>query len=163
MILTDRETRVKPELVRHKGGKKSSSPSKSSSRRRREGDEVEARIRGRWTRGKVDRVNRDSYDVDVDGRLHRDVPEDDVRELAGRDRDRDRDSDAGGDDEFKEGMKVEARYKGRSRWFPATIKFIRRDGTMDLLYDDGGECGVILCVCVLVCVCVFVRVFLMDW
>ena len=58
-----------------------------------------------------------------------------------RRRDRDRDSDrSGDDDEFREGMKVEARFKGRSRWFPATIKFIRRDGTMDLLYDDGGEC-----------------------
>ena len=139
-VCTDRETRVKPELVRHVGGKKSSkSPSRSSksSSRRREGDDVEARIRGRWKRGKVERVNRDSYDVDVDGRLHRDIPEDDVRELRGRDGD----SDGGGDDdEFKEGMKVEARFKGRSRWFPATIKFIRRDGTMDLLYDDGGEC-----------------------
>ena len=61
-----------------------------------------------------------------------------------RDRDRDRDSDGGGDDEFKEGMKVEARFKGRSRWFPATIKFIRRDGTMDLLYDDGGEIYIVL-------------------
>ena len=132
-VCTDRETRVKPELVRHVGGKKSS----RSSSRRREGDDVEARIRGRWKRGKVERVNRDSYDVDVDGRLHRDIPEDDVRELRGRDGD----SDGGGDDdEFKEGMKVEARFKGRSRWFPASIKFIRRDGTMDLLYDDGGEC-----------------------
>ena len=82
MILTDRETRVKPELVR---------------------------------RLKSDR-NRSSD----------------------RERSRDRDSDTGGDDEFGEGMKVEARFKGRSRWFPATIKFIRRDGTMDLLYDDGG-------------------------
>ena len=139
---------MKPELVRHVGGKKSSrSPSRSSSSssRHREGDEVEARVLGRWKRGKIERVNRDSYDVDVEGRLRRDVPEDDVRKLPGRDRDRDRDldrdrdSDGGGDDEFKEGMKVEARFKGRSRWFPATIKFIRRDGTMDLLYDDGGE------------------------
>ena len=48
-VCTDRETRVKPELVRHVGGKKSSkSPSRSSksSSRRREGDDVEARIRG---------------------------------------------------------------------------------------------------------------------
>ena len=54
---------------------------------------------------------------------------------------------------------MEARYKGRSRWFPATIKFIRRDGTMDLLYDDGGECGVMLCVCMYICMGVCVSVF----
>ena len=147
---------MKPELVRHVGGKKSSrSPSRSSSSssRHREGDEVEARVLGRWKRGKIERVNRDSYDVDVDGRLRRDVPEDDVRKLPDRDRDRDRDSDGGGDDEFKEGMKVEARFKGRSRWFPATIKFIRRDGTMDLLYDDGGEfVSVFVVACCMMCI-----------
>ena len=141
---------MKPELVRHVGGKKSS---RSSSSRHREGDEVEARVLGRWKRGKIERVNRDSYDVDVDGRLRRDIPEDDVRKLPGRDRDRDRDSDGGSDDEFKEGMKVEARFKGRSRWFPATIKFIRRDGTMDLLYDDGGEfVSVFVVACCMMCI-----------
>merc|ERR1711988_1039262 len=43
-----------------------------------------------------------------------------------------------------EGMKVEARYRGRSRYFPGKIRRDNRDGTFDIDYDDGEkELGVI--------------------
>ena len=34
-------------------------------------------------------------------------------------------------------MKVEARYRGRSRYFPGRIARENRDGTYDIDYDDG--------------------------
>ncbi|CAN0197480.1 unnamed protein product, partial [Discosporangium mesarthrocarpum] len=38
---------------------------------------------------------------------------------------------------FAEGVKVEARYKGRSRYYPGTIAIVHQDGTCDIDYDDG--------------------------
>ena len=38
---------------------------------------------------------------------------------------------------FEEGDKVEARYKGRSRFFPGRIARANRDGTYDVRYSDG--------------------------
>ena len=66
-----------------------------------------------------------------------------------RDRDRgdNRDSDddddsrrsrrSGSSDRLKEGALVEARYRGRSRYYPGKITRERRDGTFDIDYDDG--------------------------
>ena len=36
-----------------------------------------------------------------------------------------------------EGAKVEARYRGGSRYFPGKIRRENRDGTYDIDYDDG--------------------------
>ena len=36
-----------------------------------------------------------------------------------------------------EGMKVEARYRGKARYYPGRIKRDNRDGTFDVDYDDG--------------------------
>jgi hypothetical protein len=38
---------------------------------------------------------------------------------------------------FAVGARVEARYKGRSKWFPGEITRVRNDGTYEVLYDDG--------------------------
>jgi hypothetical protein len=41
---------------------------------------------------------------------------------------------AGGD--LREGTKVEARYRGKARYYPGVIKRVNRDGTYDVDYDD---------------------------
>jgi Ca2+-binding EF-hand superfamily protein/WD40 repeat protein/serine/threonine protein kinase len=38
---------------------------------------------------------------------------------------------------LREGMKVEARYRGKSRYYTGVIKRANRDGTYDIDYDDG--------------------------
>jgi len=38
---------------------------------------------------------------------------------------------------LSEGDKVEARYRGRGRWYPGKIVRDRGDGTYDVNYDDG--------------------------
>ena len=43
----------------------------------------------------------------------------------------------GGGDDLQIGMKVEARYRGKSRYYPGRIANIHRDGSCDIDYDDG--------------------------
>ena len=43
----------------------------------------------------------------------------------------------GGGDRLEEGMKVEANYKGKGRYFKGKIARDNRDGTYDISYDDG--------------------------
>jgi Ca2+-binding EF-hand superfamily protein len=43
----------------------------------------------------------------------------------------------GGDEALSVGQKVEARYKGRSKYYPGVITRVRLDGTCDIDYDDG--------------------------
>ena len=50
-----------------------------------------------------------------------------------------RDDDRRGGDELREGMKVEARYRGRGRYFPGRISRVHPDGTYDRDYDDGEQ------------------------
>ena len=38
---------------------------------------------------------------------------------------------------LQEGSKVEARYRGKSRYYPGVIRRVNRDGTFDVDYDDG--------------------------
>ena len=41
-------------------------------------------------------------------------------------------------DEFEEGDKVEALYKGKgTKWFSGVVKRVNRDGTYEIRYDDG--------------------------
>jgi hypothetical protein len=37
---------------------------------------------------------------------------------------------------FREGMKVEARYRGKAKYYPGVIKRENRDGTFDVDYND---------------------------
>ena len=37
---------------------------------------------------------------------------------------------------LREGMKVEARYRGKAKYYPGVIKRENRDGTFDVDYDD---------------------------
>ncbi len=38
---------------------------------------------------------------------------------------------------FELGDKVEARYRGRDKWYPGKISRVRANGTFDVNYDDG--------------------------
>ena len=46
-------------------------------------------------------------------------------------------SSSSSDIKFSEGDKVEARYRGREKWYPGKIDRDHCDGTYDILYDDG--------------------------
>jgi len=45
-------------------------------------------------------------------------------------------SPRGSGSSLREGMQVEARYKGKTRYYPGVIKRENRDGTFDIDYDD---------------------------
>lgn len=38
---------------------------------------------------------------------------------------------------FREGDKVEARYRGKTKYYPGRVLMTRLDGTYDIAYDDG--------------------------
>lgn len=103
-----------------------------------EGDKVECLYKGKgtkWFSGKITRVNRDGTcdikyddgDIEVGAnkaniRPHPDAPKKsnvpiDIPIL-------------------REGMKVEARYRGRSKYYPGVIRKTNRDGSFDIDYND---------------------------
>ena len=104
---------------------------------------VEARYRGRsrYFPGRIARENRDgTYDIDYDdGEKEQGVEKSMIKPLENSGRDDGRRSPRGGSgaDELREGMKVEARFRGRRRYFPGRITRVHRDGTYDIDYDDG--------------------------
>jgi hypothetical protein len=46
---------------------------------------------------------------------------------------------SGGASMIREGMKVEARYRGKTRYYPGVVRRENRDGTFDIDYDDVSE------------------------
>ena len=127
------------------------------------GDKVEAQYRGKsqWIEGEISKVRPgELYDITyVDSKFESRVTRDKIRFLGkGRkspkksDR-RDRDSSDDNFDAFEsvespksqgrhrgglvQGMKVEARYKGKSKWYKGKIMRARLNGTYDIEYEDG--------------------------
>ena len=105
----------------------------------REGDKVEARYRGRskFYPGRISRDRGDgTFDVDYDdGEKETRVEESMIRSLEAGPSSPSR--DAGRAAPMREGDKVEARYRGRSKFYPGKISRDRGDGTFDVDYDDG--------------------------
>ena len=97
-----------------------------------EGDKVEARYRGRekYYPGKISRDRGDgTFDIAYDdGERETRVEERLIRKLGGSSSSRGR---------LREGAKVEARYRGRSKYYKGKISRDRGDGTFDIDYDDG--------------------------
>ncbi|CAB1112242.1 unnamed protein product [Ectocarpus sp. CCAP 1310/34] len=141
----EKERGVTADLIRARGGTtRDEVRSGADTRVLEKGDRVEARYRGKGTRfykGKISRVNSDqtldiSYD---DGEKEIGIAAEHVRSLEAQT------SGHGGGDRgretsevlLKEGMKVEAKYKGRSRYYPGRISRVHRDGSCDIDYDDG--------------------------
>ena len=113
--------------------------------RLKEGMKVEARFGGRdkWYKGKITYARSDgTFDILYeDGDTERRVKKRLIRPLKGssssrrsRSRSTSRDRDDG---KLKEGMKVEARFGGRDKWYKGKITYARSDGTFDILYEDG--------------------------
>jgi hypothetical protein len=117
-----------------------------------EGQQIEGnyRGRGRWYPGRISGINRDgTYNIDYDdGEIERFIEELNIRvkdtysyssPSRGYDEPRRRDCNdsRSRNDSFEEGTKIEARYRGRSKWYPGKIRRINRDGTFDIIYDDG--------------------------
>ncbi|CAM9930861.1 unnamed protein product, partial [Chrysoparadoxa australica] len=114
----------------------------------RVGDEIEARYKGRtrWFKGKIRMTHRDgTYDIRYeDGDSEEAVEAKMIRRVGGGDKDRKslRTQASDGSDLaavklYRVGDTVEARFRGRSRWFKGKIKKCNNDGTYDIRYEDG--------------------------
>jgi hypothetical protein len=130
------ELLVEESMIRLLPGRPNMTSSQSSALR--EGMKVEARYRGkaRYYPGVIRRENRDgTYDIDYDdGEKETYVAAELIRPLEAAPRSPR--SGGGGGSALREGMKVEARYRGSSRYTPAVIKRVNRDGTYDIDYDE---------------------------
>ncbi len=94
----------------------------------------------KWFSGKISRVNRDgTYDIRYDdgdsetGALKVNIrrhPDATPAKVA-----------------LREGMKVEARFRGKERYYPGVIRRENRDGTFDVDYND------VMCSCFSVRLC----------
>lgn len=109
-----------------------------------EGQQIEGnyRGRGRWYPGRISGINRDgTYNIDYDdGEIERYIGERHIRmkdTYSYSSRSRGYDEPRSRNNFLEEGMKIEARYRGRSKWYPGKINRINRDGTFDIIYDDG--------------------------
>ncbi|GMI15676.1 hypothetical protein TrVE_jg4, partial [Triparma verrucosa] len=108
----------------------------------KDGTKVEARYRGKakYYPGKINRVRSNgTYDINYDdGEKEFGVKREMIKVLESSSRSRSRgrdDSDAG--DGIGEGDKVEARYRGKMKWYAGKVARVRSNGTMDIHYDDG--------------------------
>lgn len=106
----------------------------------RQGDKVEANFKGkgRWFKGKIDKINRDgTYDIRYDdGDSEMGVAVKCIRRIGGNERTTSATKSAAAES-FAVGDEVEANFKGKGKWFKGKIRFARRDGTFDIRYNDG--------------------------
>ena len=136
----EKESFVAPELIRPLADVAND---RSSNDDFTEGDKVEVLYKGKgtkWFSGKIGRVNRDgTYDIAYDDgdresgalranvRRHPDAPQ------------HTRSAGSGMVAALREGSRVEARYRGKARYFPGVIRRENRDGSFDIDYDDVRE------------------------
>ncbi|KAG6620806.1 Cytidine deaminase [Phytophthora cinnamomi] len=136
----EKETGVAAELIRllgKKGGGDSDDDPKT--KKFKEGDKVEAQYKGKskFYPGVISRCRLNgTYDIDYDdGEKETGVAAELIR-LLGKKGGGDSDDDPK-TKKFKEGDKVEAQYKGKSKFYPGVISRCRLNGTYDIDYDDG--------------------------
>ena len=91
--------------------------------------------KGKYFGGTIKRDNRDgTYDISYDdGDREIGVREADIEAQDGGG------GGGGGGGKLREGDKVEARYRGKSRYYPGRISRDRGDGSYDIDYDDGEQ------------------------
>lgn len=106
---------------------------------------------GEWYSGTVARVNADgTYSVHYDdGDFEESVTQenivatalpitvDDVGNDDGNDDGNDVGNDVGSGGEIGQGSRVEANFQGEGEWYPGVVVKVRKDGTFNVLYDDG--------------------------
>ena len=140
----EKELGVKPELVRviedrSRSSRKSKSPSRSS-RGPKVGQKCTAQFKGKgkFYPGKISKVNSDgTVNVDFnDGDKNRYVDMQCVKLEDGGGSDSETETDTK-DQKLEIDMKVEARYRGKSKYYPGVITRVRLNGTVDINYDDG--------------------------
>ena len=92
------------------------------------------RGKSKYYPGKIARDNRDdTYDVNYDdGEKERGVKANLIKKIGGGGT-----SDSEAEANFSRGDKVEARYKGKSKYYKGEIGRDNRDGTYNVNYDDG--------------------------
>ena len=94
------------------------------------GAKIEALYKGKkhWYTGAVDRVNADgTYDVIYDdGDTEKGVKPEHIRAGAG-------------DSELEVGQRIEAKYRGKKKYYPGKIARRGDNGTYGIAYDDGEE------------------------
>ncbi|CAK4440136.1 unnamed protein product, partial [Aphanomyces euteiches] len=146
----EKEKEVAAELIR---SREKSSPSKKSkddseddkkAKKFKEGEKVEAQHKGKskFYPGVISRCRLNgTYDIDYDdGEKETGVAADLIRSKE-KSSPRKKSSDTSEDEvkakKFKEGEKVEAQYKGKSKFYPGVIGRCRLNGTYDIDYDDG--------------------------
>ena len=90
--------------------------------------------RSKYYKGKISRVRADAtFDIAYDdGESETRVEERLIRSLDGGGRSRSPSPRGGGRGRLREGAKIEARYRGRSRFYPGRIARDRGDGTYDV-------------------------------
>ncbi|RHY68051.1 hypothetical protein DYB38_001936, partial [Aphanomyces astaci] len=147
----EKETGVAAELIRSKD---KSSPKKKSSddttdddvKKFKEGDKVECLYKGKtkYFPGVIARARLNgTYDIDYDdGEKEKEVAAKLIRSREKSSSPKKKANDTSDDDnkrtrKFKEGEKVEAQYKGKSKFYPGVIARARLNGTYDIDYDDG--------------------------
>jgi translation initiation factor IF-1 len=144
----DKETNVDAELIRSLEAPKKDegSPDKGKGKGAslEVGDKVEARFRGRskWFKGTILKAHRDgTFDVEYeDGDKETNVDAELIRSLEAPKKDEGSpDKGKGKGASLEVGDKVEARFRGRSKWFKGTILKAHRDGTFDVEYEDGDK------------------------
>ena len=140
----EKELGVDSTLIRKLEGSPSLSRGQRNDRNRRleEGMKVEANYRGRgkWFPAVISRERaNDTFDIIYDdGDRELGVDRDLIRQREDNTRRRSRSpSQETTDDEITIGTKIEARFKGTSKWYAGKIKDKHRDGTYDVKYDDG--------------------------
>ena len=108
---------------------------KRSSLNYRVGARIEAKYggRGKWYKGVISRINSNgTYDVEYDdGDSERGIKPNNIRSISKSQFDADSDS------LLSRGTRVEARYRGKSKWYKGKILRANTDGTYDIEYDDG--------------------------
>ena len=103
----------------------------------------------RYYQGVISRDNRDgTYDIDYDdGEKEKGVKESYIRKISGGGglkhsprggkSSSSRNDNIDDDGNLSRGDKIEARYRGGSKYYPGKIARDNRDGTYDIDYDDG--------------------------
>ena len=119
-------------MIRKKDRSRSRSRSPRGGSSLREGDKIEAdyRGRGRFYPGKISRDRgNDTYDIDYDdGERETRVAKRLIKKKGGSRSP----SPKRGRNKLREGAKVSARYRGRSKDYPGRIERDRGDGTYDI-------------------------------
>ena len=97
------------------------------------GDRVQAKYKGRnkWYKGKIAKVNHDgTYDVEYDdGDFERNVAAKNVEDISL--------SPRGVRLKHDIGARVEAKFRGKSKWYKGRITKHNPDETYNIEYDDG--------------------------